>query len=201
MKHKIDPTNDYVVKMMLARGEKSSFLIHFLNSVIEPPSPIVEVFIQDPHKHKQTEHDKLSIADSLAKDTNGNLYQIEIQNTSPSYLGPRMTFTSHAIYSSQLDSGQSYAHLNPIHSIWVLGSNMFDSPYHRHLLEIKDYNTKAELPHSKFYILELAKWQPDKPLEQMSKKELQTLQPINYWLYFMKEAKNWLALPKPLKHV
>ena len=86
MKHKVDPNNDFVVKMIFGRPSKSHILVHFLNSVIEPSSPIVEVYIQDPHQHRQTKDDKLSIADSLAKDWNGNIYQIEIQNFAPSYL-------------------------------------------------------------------------------------------------------------------
>lgn len=199
MKHQLDPNNDYVVKMMFARQKKSHLLVHFLNSVIEPTSPIVEVFIQDPHKQRQTEKDKLTIADSLAKDSHGTIYQVEIQNYAPDYLGSRISYTSSAIYGSQLISGEQYDVLRPIHSIWLLNDTMFDNSDYRHNLQVKDYETKAHLPHSNFHILELPKWQPEMPLEQMDEQQLLALQPIYYWLYFMQEAKNWLSLPPSLQ--
>lgn len=201
MKNKINPNNDYVVKMMLARQSKAHVLVHFLNSVVEPSCPIVEVFIQDPHNHRQSQDDKLSVADSLAKDIHGNFYQIEIQNSVPRYLHSRITYTSHTIYGNQLVAGDNYDKAKPIHSIWLLNENMFAGEHFRHRLIIADYETNALLPDSQFYIIELAKWQPESPLEQMTLEQLKALHPIVYWLYFMKEAENWYQLPEFLSHI
>lgn len=201
MKHLIDPNNDYVVKMMLARQSKSHILLHFLQSVVEPTYAVTNVYIQDPHNFRQVEDDKLSIADSLAKDEHGHFYQVEIQNSAPDYLSSRMSYTAYAIFSSQLSSGDNYDKAKPIHSIWFLNESMFEGEDYIHRLTSIDEKTRAILPESKFYIVELNKWQSEIPLERMNKEQLLTLQPLYYWLYFMKEAKNWLVLPEPLNHI
>lgn len=44
----IDPTVDYVCKMLLGNPAHSRLTIHFLNAVLRPSSPIVEVEYLNP---------------------------------------------------------------------------------------------------------------------------------------------------------
>jgi len=46
MKHKINPTVDCVFKAILGSEENKNLLIHFLNAVLEPASPITEIVIK-----------------------------------------------------------------------------------------------------------------------------------------------------------
>ena len=82
MKHRIDPKIDCVFKALLGSVENRNLLIHFLNAVLvdDLTSPITEAEILNPYNDKEFLDDKLSVVDVKAKDSEGRLYQIEIQS-------------------------------------------------------------------------------------------------------------------------
>ena len=82
MKHRIDPKIDCVFKALLGSVENRNLLIHFLNAILtsDLSAPIIEVEILNPYNDKEFLDDKLSVVDVKAKDSDGRLYQIEIQS-------------------------------------------------------------------------------------------------------------------------
>ena len=84
MQHAIDPKIDCVFKALLGSDENRNLLIHFLNAFLaqELTEPLVWVEILNPYNDREFLSDKLSIVDVKAKDSDGQLYQIEIQMTS-----------------------------------------------------------------------------------------------------------------------
>ena len=82
MKHRIDPKIDCVFKALLGSEENRNLLVHFLNAILtsDLTAPITEVEILNPYNDKEFLDDKLSVVDVKAKDSEGRLYQIEIQS-------------------------------------------------------------------------------------------------------------------------
>ncbi|MCX7110916.1 MAG: Rpn family recombination-promoting nuclease/putative transposase [Proteobacteria bacterium] len=126
MKHRIDPKIDCVFKALLGSEENRNLLIHFLNAILtsDLSSPITEVEILNPYNDKEFLDDKLSVVDVKAKDSEGRLYQIEIQLLTYRHLPERMVYTWCDIISQQLQSGNDYSLLKPVYSIWLLAENL-----------------------------------------------------------------------------
>ena len=96
MKHRIDPKIDCVFKALLGSEENRNLLIHFLNAILTSDlnSPITDVEILNPYNDKEFLDDKLSVVDVKAKDSEGRLYQIEIQLLTYRHLPERMVYTN-----------------------------------------------------------------------------------------------------------
>ena len=96
MKHRIDPKIDCVFKALLGSEENRNLLVHFLNAVLadDLSAPITEAEILNPYNDKEFLDDKLSVVDVKAKDSEGRLYQIEIQLSTYRHLPVRMVYTN-----------------------------------------------------------------------------------------------------------
>ena len=190
MLHFIDPTIDFVFKLILGTPGNEDLLIDFVNRIVKPTSPIVSVTFINPFNEKQHLKDKYSVVDIKAIDDNGIKYQIEVQLTEPSFLPDRMLYTWSSIYHTQAVKGKQFDLLKPVISIWLLTGSMIkgDDKFH-HTFGLWDKDNNILLTdHCAIHVLELAKWhKPDR------------LQPEDYWLYFFKEAKHWNDLPDNLK--
>ena len=95
MKHRIDPKIDCVFKALLRSEENGNLLIHFLNAILtsDLSAPITEAEILNPYNDKEFLDDKLSVVDVKTKDSEGRLYQIEIQLLTYRHLPERMVYT------------------------------------------------------------------------------------------------------------
>ncbi|MCX7114180.1 MAG: PD-(D/E)XK nuclease family transposase [Proteobacteria bacterium] len=92
--------------------------------------------------------DKLSVVDVKAKDSEGGLYQIEIQLLTYRHLPERMVYTWCDIISQQLQSGNDYSLLKPVYSIWLLAENLLpgETEYaHECKLQNRQGRTLADL--------------------------------------------------------
>ena len=94
MKHKIDPKIDCVFKALLGAEDNRNLLVHFLNAIIgsDIAAPLTNVDILNPYNDKEFLEDKLSIVDVKAKDSDDNIYQIEIQLVSYANLPARILY-------------------------------------------------------------------------------------------------------------
>ena len=86
----IDPTVDYVFKLLFGSPEHPAITLHFLNAILGDEIQIVEVEILNPILGKEDDIDKLSILDVAARDSTGRLYDIEMQTTLPAGLSQRL---------------------------------------------------------------------------------------------------------------
>jgi predicted transposase/invertase (TIGR01784 family) len=192
MLHYIDPTVDCVFKAILGALGREHLLVDFLNCVIQPVSSIVEVMLLNPYNDRDVIGGKLSVVDIKARDSLGNIYQIEVQLSSPGYLPNRILHNWSSIYQGQMNEGDRWAKLKPVISIWLLTENviMNDDTYHHHFQVWDNQHQQLLSNHCSIHVLELKKWQQSK-----------TLLAHDYWLYFFKEAKHWKSLPKCLHNL
>lgn len=182
MKHRIDPKIDCVFKALLGSEENRNLLVHFLNAILasELRAPIATVDILNPYNDKEFLDDKLSIVDVKAKDEKDQVYQIEIQLASYSYLPARILYTWADIYSKQLKSGDEYPKLKPTYSIWLLGENLIqdkDDLDYAHVYQLRDGRGKTLINHGGIWLLELKKFAAQR-IENNQQR----------WLQFFKEG-------------
>jgi hypothetical protein len=170
MKHLIDPTIDCVFKAILGMEGNEEILVHFLNCILMPTIPSVNVTIINPYNDKKFLDDKLSIVDIKAIDETGIKYQIEVQVATPKSLPERMLYTWSDIYQTQLTKGKNYGLLQPVISIWLLTGSFFvdDKPHHHFQVWDKE-NDLLLTDNCSIHVFELEKWhRPDTLLEHQS---------------------------------
>lgn len=68
MKHFIDPTIDFVFKVLFASKGNEYIVSHFLNSVLQPKNKITSVSIKNPFNEREFDKDKLSVVDIKVED-------------------------------------------------------------------------------------------------------------------------------------
>lgn len=188
MRHKINPQIDRVFKAILGSPDNTFVLIDFLNSILQTNPVIEHVDILNPHNEKRFLSDKLTIVDVRAQDKAKQQYQIEIQMLNQQFLPERMLYTWSDIYQTQLSSGMEYNKLMPVISIWLLVNNLFkDSTVHHHFQLYDHCHQRLLTEHCSIHVLELDKWQKTAAFNLE-----------DHWLYFLKEAKNWVKLPSEL---
>ena len=78
---KILPTNDVMFKIIFGDKRHSRILIHFLNAVIQPKSPIVNVDIKPTELTPDTVSQKGVRIDILAISDDGSQINIEMQKS------------------------------------------------------------------------------------------------------------------------
>ncbi|POZ51009.1 Rpn family recombination-promoting nuclease/putative transposase [Methylovulum psychrotolerans] len=161
MKHRIDPKVDCVFKALLGAVETRNLLVHFLNALLgdDLPAPIRAVELLNPYNGKETLDDKVNIVDVKAEDSEGNLYQIEIQLLNHRHLPARMLYTWADLYSQQLKEGQRYGLLQPTYSVWLLDKAMLpdDGCYLRDY-QWRDREGRRLLEHGGIWLVELGKF-------------------------------------------
>ena len=180
MQHAIDPKVDCVFKALLGAETNSALLIHFLNAILatELSAPITAVEIINPYNEREFLSDKLSIVDVKARDTQGHLYQVEIQLLTHRSLLARMFYTWADLYSGQLQSGNDYSQLKPTYSIWLLNEDVLRNiPEYAHHLQLRDAQGRCFLDHGGIWLLELNKFKTERIENEQQR-----------WLKFFKEG-------------
>lgn len=181
MKHQIDPTVDCVFKAILGSEENKNLLVHFLNAMLSSDlkQPITTVSILNPYNDKEHLNDKLSIVDVKARDSNDQLYQIEIQLAYYPSLPARIIYTWADVYSQQLQNSDKYAELKSTYSIWLMGDNLVkDDDQYLHRYKFRDDTGKSLTLHGGIWLLELKKFHAQHINSEQER-----------WLQFFKDGK------------
>ena len=164
MKHPIDPKIDCVFKALLGTEKNINLLIHFLNAILgkELKQAIVSVELLNPYNDKEFISDKLSIVDVKARNSAGQVFQIEIQLSSYPSLPSRIAYNWADIYSQQLEQGKNYHSLRATYSIWLLAENLIkeDNQY-LHTFKLRDELGCVLNEHGGIWLLELNKFHSD----------------------------------------
>lgn len=121
----VDPLVDCVFKALLGDPANQDLLLDFLNGVLRPAVPIVAVTIQNPYNPKEFVGDKETIVDVKATDSEGVVYQIEVQVRVGKTLPQRILYTWAHVYHGQIGESDAYAKLRPACSIWILEGSLF----------------------------------------------------------------------------
>ncbi|MCB9760644.1 MAG: Rpn family recombination-promoting nuclease/putative transposase [Alphaproteobacteria bacterium] len=190
MRHRINPLVDYAFKRLLGTEANKNLTLHFLNAILRPRPPIVEIALVNPFNDRDYADDKLSVVDVKARDALGRVFQIELQVRLHEGVRPRMVYTWADLYQAQLPKGQDYETLQPVYAIWLLGEVLLpESPAVHHRFTAFDPDNRVALcDHFNLHTLELPKWRPlDVPLDDEQR-----------WCTFFREAWRWTELPDAL---
>ena len=196
MKHRIDPKIDCVFKALLGSVENRNLLVHFLNAILadDLPAPVADVEILNPYNEREFLDDKLSIVDVKARDTEGRLFQVEIQLVLYGHLPARMVYNWADIYSQQLQSGDDYHTLKPTYSIWLLNDSVVSGDQnYLHEYKLRDANGHCLIEHGGIWLLELEKFHNSQVHSEEER-----------WLLFFKEGghltdtnlPDWMSTPE-----
>jgi len=160
MKHAIDPKVDCVFKALLGSPENSNLLVNFINAMLEGQltHPITQVEILNPYNEREFISDKLSIVDVKAKDSEEQIFQIEIQLALYPSLPARILYNWADIYSQQLKSGEKYRELKASYAIWLLNDNLYSDDDTLHHFQLRDQKGRSLIDHCHITLVELKKF-------------------------------------------
>lgn len=178
----IDPTVDFACKLLLGNPEHPGVTLHFLNAVLGGHPPIVDVRILNPIVGKDYEADKSSILDVLATDSQGRIFDIEVQTTVPAGLPERLTYYAATQLIEQLGEGDSYLRLRPSIGICILDAILFHEVPHLHLdFRLRTGAGLALTDCLQVHLLELPKYAPPADNGPIT-------DPLEQWTYFFRLA-------------
>lgn len=116
----IDPLVDFAFKKVFATEGIDGPLISLLNAYGRIPAPIEKIAIQNPFNRQEFQGEKVIHLDIKATDSNGILFNIEMQSTTPIGLDERAKYYSGFLFINQLKAGNNFTMLKPVYSIWIL---------------------------------------------------------------------------------
>jgi predicted transposase/invertase (TIGR01784 family) len=184
----IRPTNDFAFKKTFGSPENKVALISLLNAILNLPTPIMDVTIENPFNLQDFKEDKLSILDIRAVDQLGAIYDIEMQLSAYSGLAKRIVFYGCEVYAGQLKAGDDYSELKPVYSICLLQGRLWhDSPKVHHAFRLVDRDSGRLLEETlEIHTLELG-WY------NLKESELETASLLDRWLYWLLHAHQYDA--------
>ena len=187
----IDPTVDFVCKMLLGNPAHSRLTIHFLNAVLRTESPIVEVEYLNPFVMQEFELDKLAILDILACDDQGRRLNIEVQRTSQGGLPERLVYYASTQLVEQIQEGEGYHLLRPSIGICLLNAKLFPNLADYHQQFRLRTHTGLELTNClEIHTLELPKYARRGDNQEVH-------DPLDQWMDFFCNAKG--SMPDALR--
>jgi len=179
----IDPTVDYAFKKLFAVPENSDLLIHLLNAVIQPESPIVVVELLNPFNEKKFSEDKLSVLDIKARDSAGKWYNVEMQTRAVHVLRQRLPYYNSLLFADQLSEGDGYELLAAAITVCFLNDVLFPGVESPHLsFTLCDCARKVQLSDClQIHTIELPKY-------NFKEDSLGKADPLVKWAFFLSHA-------------
>jgi predicted transposase/invertase (TIGR01784 family) len=104
-------TNDYVFRKIFGQKDLGA-LSDFLSSVLDMPTDeLVELYVDDPHLHREHEKGKDAELDVRVHTKTGEIINIEIQVNPEGAIKKRIAYYNSRIFSGQLKQGEPYSSL------------------------------------------------------------------------------------------
>ena len=199
----LNPKIDFVFKKIFGSEENPKILIGFLNAVLKPIIPIVEVEIKNTDIEKVHVEDKFSRLDVKAKTSNQEIINIEIQLKIPfSHLVndiPSLPFQEHPLlkneynmikrslyywskmYEEQLNEGDDYSKLERTICINILNFKYLDNNRFHNGYRLKEIETNEELTNiQEIHFIEIPKLSEDSDEKDM----------LVAWMEFLKNPES-----------
>jgi predicted transposase/invertase (TIGR01784 family) len=184
----IDPRVDIAFRKLFGSHQSRHLTKSLINAVLHPPpwDRLAELELLNPYTEQMTLDDKLSILDIKARDDRGRLFNVEMQMVPSGSMPQRFLYYWSQLYGSQLTSGDDYSLLNPTISICFVNGRLFPgrSAYHRRFRLLEQGGAQPLTDDLDIHLLELANFRHGKD---------NLVQPLDFWLYFLKNAVNWDA--------
>ena len=184
----IDPTVDYAFKKLFGDPENSDLLIHLLNAVLKPDSPIVDVQMLNPFNEKEFAEAKLTVLDIKARDASGAWYNVEMQSSAVGVLRRRLPYYNSLLFANQLSEGDGYELLAAAITVCFLNGVLFPDVEAPHLaFTLCDLPRKLQLTDClQIHTIELPKY-------NFEEGSLATADPLEQWAFFLSHAAEFEA--------
>ena len=119
----LDPKNDVVFKLLLAREDNVSLLSAMIEAVLDLREPLAEVKVLNPEVPRDVADHKAIVLDLNVRCADGTHLDIEMETHPRPVLAERATYYLASLYSGQLVRGEDYEELRPVKSIlWLNGT-------------------------------------------------------------------------------
>ena len=188
MKLGISPINDFAFAKTFARPKNKVALISLLNAILQLERPIEDVTIRNPFNFQDFADDKLTILDIKATDTQGRIFNVEMQLSVHLGLVERMVYYGCEVYTDQLRKGDDFSELNPVFAICILNSVLWrENPKVHHCFRMTDEESGRVLSNTiEIHMLELG-WY------NLTEADLNRANPVDRWLYWLLNAQRYEA--------
>ncbi|MDE6272836.1 MAG: Rpn family recombination-promoting nuclease/putative transposase, partial [Muribaculaceae bacterium] len=142
----INPLTDFGFKFLFGKHADKEFILSFLNSLINGPSPITDVTFIDKEKKGEAKDDRALIYDLHCELADKTKIIVEMQNRYQSYFDDRALYYLAADIYSQGEKGDSWNYkLTPVYGVFLMNFEWKDSK-EQHLREdICLYNMQSQL--------------------------------------------------------
>ena len=184
----ISPINDFAFAKTFARPENNVALISLLNAILQFERPIEDVTIRNPFNYQDFSEDKLTILDIKATDTEGRIFNVEMQLSVHSGLVQRIVYYGCEVYTDQLRKGDDFSDLNPVFAICILNGVLWrENPKVHHRFRLTDQETGRILFDTiEIHMLELG-WY------NLAEKDLNNASSAERWIYWLLNAQQYEA--------
>jgi predicted transposase/invertase (TIGR01784 family) len=158
----LDPTVDYVFKIIFGSAGNEDVLISLVNSILSEEDQVKSITVLNPINLKEFDSDKLSELDIKAVCHNGNRLNIEIQVRGGTYYGQRSLYYWARTHAEQLQEKGQYRTLCKTIGIHIFTGFSFDDEerYHSvYIIKNKLTNKTCEkLKHLEMHYIDLDKF-------------------------------------------
>ena len=177
----LPPTMDFVFKKIFGNENHKEVLISFLNAIIKPTTPIVDVTLKNTEINKTSPDGKESRLDVRATLDDGKQVNIEVQNTDKKDMHKRSFFYWSKMFNGQIKQGENYSELKKTICINILGFNFLDEEDAHNVYRVLNVKSKKELgEYFEVHFLEIPKLPSHYSLKEL-KDHLDMM-----WLSFLK---------------
>ncbi len=138
------PFMDWSFKFLFGTEENKPNLIGFLNLMLMPESPIVDVEFMNNESLPESEEMKECIFDLICKDKNGEQYLIEVQNRPIENMRERIIYYTCRLVDRMGRRGSEwdYQDIKKVYSICIMNFNYEKDPVLRRDIQLCDVNTR-----------------------------------------------------------
>ncbi len=138
------PFLDWSFKYLFGTPENKPNLIAFLNLMLMPESPIVDVEFMNNESLPESEEMKECIFDLICKDKNGEQYLIEVQNRPIENMRERIIYYTCRLVDRMGRRGSEwdYQDIKKVYSICIMNFNYEKDPVLRRDIQLCDVNTR-----------------------------------------------------------
>ena len=119
----LDPKNDFVFKKLFVA--KPNLLISLINAVRHDYPPVVKIEIRHPEILPEHLEGKQIVLDVLAEDSEGVIYNVEMQVCKFVDWGARSLYYLARLLGKQLNKGENYDKVRPVVGIHLLDFDLF----------------------------------------------------------------------------
>ena len=180
----LNPKIDFVFKKIFGSEESPKILIGFLNAVLKPSIPIVEVEIKNTDIEKVHIEDKFSRLDVKARTSNKEIINIEIQLKNEYNMIQRSLYYWSKLYEEQLGDGDRYDKLCRTVCINILDFKYLKNDRFHNGYRLKEIETNEELTDiEEIHFIEIPK------LKKLNSEE-EVVDMLEGWVEFLRDPES-----------